>query len=212
MIKWTYIHFMMVKEVKVITPEQFAKMREESKAKILVAATRVFIQHGFEGTSIKAIAQECDISVGLIYRYFKNKEELFLEIVDGLLQEFLNIKQLFESNASAKDILYAFANDMIESLKDELMVGVIILIANNVLSKNELIYRRTLERDLEVLSALSNLIERGQNEDVFVEGNPLDLAKYLFIQIQGIAVFNSVEQLKIHHINPNQLIAYILKK
>ena len=46
----------------------------------------------------------------------------------------------------------------------------------------------------------------------FVEGNPLDLAKYLFIQIQGIAVFNSVEQLKIHHINPNQLIAYILKK
>ena len=97
----------------------------------------------------------------------KNKEELFLEIVDGLLQEFLNIKQLFESNASAKDILYAFANDMIESLKDELMVGVIILIANNVLSKNELIYRRTLERDLEVLSALSNLIERGQNEDVF---------------------------------------------
>ena len=142
----------------------------------------------------------------------KNKEELFLEIVDGLLQEFLNIKQLFESNASAKDILYAFANDMIESLKDELMVGVIILIANNVLSKNELIYRRTLERDLEVLSALSNLIERGQNEDVFVEGNPLDLAKYLFMQIQGIAVFNSVEQLKIHHINPNQLIAYILKK
>ena len=43
---------------------------------------------------------------------------------------FLNIKQLFESNASAKDILYAFANDMIESLKDELMVGVIILINN----------------------------------------------------------------------------------
>lgn len=124
----------------------------------------------------------------------------------------MNIKQLFESNASAKDILYAFANDMIESLKDELMVGVIILIANNVLSKNELIYRRTLERDLEVLSALSNLIERGQNEDVFVEGNPLDLAKYLFMQIKGIAIFNSVEQLKIHHINPNQLIAYILKK
>lgn len=86
------------------------------------------------------------------------------------------------------------------------------LIAQNILSKNQLIYQKTLERDLEVLTALSKLIERGQNEGVFVEGNPLDFAKYLFMQIQGIAVFNSVELLKIHHINPNQLIAYLLKK
>ncbi|HHU56170.1 MAG TPA: TetR/AcrR family transcriptional regulator [Acholeplasmataceae bacterium] len=194
-----------------ITPEQFAKMREESKTKIMDAATRVFIKNGFDGTSIKMIAQECGISVGLMYRYFKNKEDLFLEIVDNLLEEFLKTKRLFESNANPKDILINFAKEMLESLSDELMVGVIMLIAKNILSKNKLIYQKTMERELEVLTALSKLIERGQKEGQFVSGNSLDLAKYLFMQIQGIAIFNSVEPLKFHSINPEQLIAYLLK-
>ncbi|NLG81903.1 MAG: TetR/AcrR family transcriptional regulator [Bacilli bacterium] len=194
-----------------IKPEQFAKMREESKSKIINAATRVFIKNGFDGTSIKMIAQECGISVGLMYRYFKNKEELFLSIVDGLLEELLNTKRLFESNTNAKDILFDFAKDILESLNEELMVGVIMLIANNILSKNALIYQKTIDRDLEVLTALAKLIEHGQKEGQFINGDPLDLAKYLFMQIQGIAVFNSVEPLKIRNISPNQLIAYLLK-
>jgi AcrR family transcriptional regulator len=40
------------------------------------AAIRVFSQRGFENTTLEAIARAAGVSVGLIYRYFKNKEDL----------------------------------------------------------------------------------------------------------------------------------------
>ena len=53
-----------------------AAMREQ----ILEGGRRAFIAGGFRGASVPAIAAEADVSVGLIYRYFSSKEELFLEL------------------------------------------------------------------------------------------------------------------------------------
>jgi AcrR family transcriptional regulator len=50
------------------------------RAQILEGARRAFIAGGFRGTSVPAIASEAGVSVGLIYRYFPSKEELFLEL------------------------------------------------------------------------------------------------------------------------------------
>jgi AcrR family transcriptional regulator len=51
-------------------------MREQ----ILEGGRRAFIAGGFRGTSVPSIATEAGVSVGLIYRYFPSKEELFLEL------------------------------------------------------------------------------------------------------------------------------------
>jgi AcrR family transcriptional regulator len=51
-------------------------MREQ----ILEGGRRAFIAGGFRGTSVPSIAAEAGVSVGLIYRYFPSKEELFLEL------------------------------------------------------------------------------------------------------------------------------------
>lgn len=48
--------------------------------RILAAARATFSETGFRGTTIPSIAAEAGVSVGLIYRYFESKEELFLEI------------------------------------------------------------------------------------------------------------------------------------
>jgi AcrR family transcriptional regulator len=53
-----------------------AAMREQ----ILDGASRAFAASGFRATSVPAIAAEAGISVGLIYRYFPSKEELFLAV------------------------------------------------------------------------------------------------------------------------------------
>jgi AcrR family transcriptional regulator len=52
------------------------RLREESQERILVAALRVFADHGYGGASMRMIAQEADISPGLIYAYFPGKEAL----------------------------------------------------------------------------------------------------------------------------------------
>jgi AcrR family transcriptional regulator len=55
-----------------------AVMRE----RILEGAKRAFAGSGFRGAAVPAIAGEAGVSVGLIYRYFPSKEELFLAVCE----------------------------------------------------------------------------------------------------------------------------------
>ena len=47
------------------------------KDAILTAALETFLENGYESTSVRAISQKVGCEVGLIYYYFKTKEELF---------------------------------------------------------------------------------------------------------------------------------------
>lgn len=46
------------------------------KERILEAAIELFIQNGFEKTPVSAICEKADISKGLVFHYFKNKDAL----------------------------------------------------------------------------------------------------------------------------------------
>ncbi len=54
-----------------------------TKEKIVSTALRLFSQNGYEKTSIREIAREAEISLGLMYNYFKGKE--------GLLEAIFNV-------------------------------------------------------------------------------------------------------------------------
>ncbi len=59
------------------------RRKEEMRQRIIEAAFRVFVRKGFKGTSNREIAQEAGISPGLIYWYFRNKEDLFRAVVEA---------------------------------------------------------------------------------------------------------------------------------
>ena len=61
-------------------PKRPAAHAEAMREQILEGGRRAFIAGGFRGTSVPSIAAEAGVSVGLIYRYFPSKEELFLEL------------------------------------------------------------------------------------------------------------------------------------
>lgn len=63
--------------------------KEEVRKAILAAATRLFTQRGYDNTLIKDIAREAKISVGNIYRYFANKQEILYSLVTPDLVESL---------------------------------------------------------------------------------------------------------------------------
>src|SRR5450631_522651 len=47
---------------------------------IVEAARRVFETKGFLNTTLQDVANEAEISVGLIYRYFESKEDIFASL------------------------------------------------------------------------------------------------------------------------------------
>jgi len=53
--------------------------REKKKQMILENAINVFSKEGFEGTDVEGIAKLSNVGKGTVYRYFGNKEQLFVE-------------------------------------------------------------------------------------------------------------------------------------
>jgi AcrR family transcriptional regulator len=55
--------------------------RAQTRAELLEAAARVFVERGFERSSIEAITEEAGYTRGAFYSNFKSKEELFAELL-----------------------------------------------------------------------------------------------------------------------------------
>lgn len=78
------------------TKEQFETMRQVSRQKILNAALEVFAKQGYSSATIDAISKTAGISKGLMYNYFKSKEDVLKELMIGMMEnlmcEFMPLK------------------------------------------------------------------------------------------------------------------------
>ncbi|MGN0527088.1 MAG: TetR/AcrR family transcriptional regulator [Acutalibacteraceae bacterium] len=63
---------------------------EITKEKILEACAEEFALYGFDGATINQICQKHNISKGLVYYNFKNKEELYLICVENAVNKFIS--------------------------------------------------------------------------------------------------------------------------
>ena len=60
--------------------ERKEREKQELKQHILDAAMALFMEQGYEKTSIRNIAERIEYSPGTIYLYFKDKADIFLEL------------------------------------------------------------------------------------------------------------------------------------
>ncbi len=60
-----------------------------NRSRLLHAATDAFAEQGFDGTSLRTIADTAGVSFQLIAYYFGSKEELWVETVDYLFERYL---------------------------------------------------------------------------------------------------------------------------
>lgn len=67
------------------TKEQYEEIRKTSKQKILNAALEVFATEGYHSATVDAIAKTAGISKGLIYNYFKGKDDVLQELMVGMM-------------------------------------------------------------------------------------------------------------------------------
>jgi AcrR family transcriptional regulator len=77
---------------------------------ILEAARRVFESKGFLNTTLQDVAKEAEISVGLIYRYFQSKEDMFASLALKGAEQFDTdlesiLKKAARKKSSAQEIL-----------------------------------------------------------------------------------------------------------
>jgi AcrR family transcriptional regulator len=82
---------------------------QAQRERIMGAAESCFFQHGFHAATMDAIARAADMSPGLIYRYFDNKQDLVRAIIDRQLSEARDdIRRLSSSADMVAGIVDAF--------------------------------------------------------------------------------------------------------
>ena len=78
-------------------------LKDESRISILNAAKEEFLEKGYKNASMRSIAKKANMTVGNLYRYYKNKEDINLSIVgptyreiSAALKELINDSLLME--------------------------------------------------------------------------------------------------------------------
>jgi AcrR family transcriptional regulator len=90
-------------------PGQGVRRADAQRDRILCAALKCFIEHGFHAASMSSIAEAAQMSAGLIYRYFANKNAIVLAIVERQLHEKQSlIRQLQSSEQMVDGLVDAF--------------------------------------------------------------------------------------------------------
>jgi AcrR family transcriptional regulator len=91
----------------------------DNRSRLLQAATDAFAEYGYEGASLRAIADTAGVSFQLIAYYFGSKEELWLATVDYLFERYLETGKGLGFTASG-NLLEQFRNHLRLLLTDML--------------------------------------------------------------------------------------------
>jgi TetR/AcrR family fatty acid metabolism transcriptional regulator len=138
----------------------------DRRRQILDAAVRVFARQGFHACRVSDIADEAGVAYGLVYHYFRSKEEvldtLFTERWDILLQV---IRDTDAADVPPRDKLLAIAAFIIDSYRhDPDLMKVIVVEVTRAANSFGLTHS---ERIREAYTLMGDVVAKAQAEGAF---------------------------------------------
>jgi TetR/AcrR family transcriptional regulator, fatty acid metabolism regulator protein len=133
---------------------------------ILDAAIRVFARQGFNGCRVSDIADEAGVAYGLVYHYFRSKDEvldtLFLERWNVLLEA---IRETDRQDIEPREKLQQIASFIVDSYRHdpELMKVIIVEVTRAANSFGQTHLRKINE----AYELIAGIVERAQADGTF---------------------------------------------
>ncbi len=85
------------------------EVSQKSRNRILKAASKMFVESGFAGTSVGDIAKKIDVNQSLIYHYFTSKEDLWKSVKEKFLTEYIQASRpSFETDKGLRHFLESY--------------------------------------------------------------------------------------------------------
>ncbi|MBM3252654.1 MAG: TetR/AcrR family transcriptional regulator [Candidatus Omnitrophica bacterium] len=89
------------------------------KADILKAAERVFAQKGYHNTTVDDISKEAQYAVGTLYLYFKNKQDIYLTLIEEKMDKiFQNVREVVSKAKTGPEKLRALVETHLTSFEE----------------------------------------------------------------------------------------------
>ena len=143
----------------------------DKRRTILDAAVRVFARQGFHRCRVSDIADEAGVAYGLLYHYFRSKDEvldtLFLERWELLLAAIADVDA---RDVGARDKLYEVASFIFDSYRydPELMKVIIVEVTRAANSFGA----THLAKIQEAYEGIAGIVQKGQDEGIFTPTVP----------------------------------------
>ncbi|BAQ09071.1 TetR/AcrR family transcriptional regulator [Sporosarcina sp. FSL W7-1349] len=134
---------------------------------ILEAAKKVFAQEGYHGASISKIAKEADIGDGTVYLYFKNKEDILIQLFDTAIyhRHVPKSESLIEPLQDPRIMLYELIRNHFDFFGEDYdMAKVVQIESRQPTESSRSVVKKGTKRYFQLLR---KIIEKGQEEGLF---------------------------------------------
>ncbi len=173
---------------------RFQRRKEDRPAEITQAALAAFAEKGYAATKVDEVAKRAGVSKGLLYLYFKTKEDLFKAVIRSFLSPRIDalISNIEETDLSAEDFLrgpfLAFARSLPKS-PAKILVRLMIAEGPKHPDLVEWYWDNVVSR---ALAALRTLIERGVDNGEFRESAVNEFPQLLVTPVFFSMIFTIV--------------------
>ena len=115
-------------------PGKRAAQGRATRGQLIEVATRLFTEHGYEGTSIEAVLSAAGVSRGALYHHFAGKEALFEAVVEAVsAQVTAELTEVISGCSDPVDALHTAALEWISLAADPVIQRVMLVDAPSVL-------------------------------------------------------------------------------
>src|SRR5512132_3702859 len=157
----------------------------DKRRQILDAAVRVFARQGFHSTRVSDIADEAGVAYGLVYHYFRSKEQVLNELFSERWSLLLTTIEQTNGDTSPRERLAMVAGFIVESYRHdpELMKVIIVEVTRAANSFG----RTHLPEIRKAYELIAEIVAQGQAEGAFRD----DVDPYF----ASLSFYGAIEQL-----------------
>jgi AcrR family transcriptional regulator len=176
---------------------RFQRRKEDRPAEITQAALAAFADKGYAATRVDEVARRAGVSKGLLYLYFKTKEDLFKAVIRSFLSPRIDalISNIEETELSAEEFLrgpfLAFARSLPKS-PAKILIRLMIAEGPKHPDLTAWYWDNVVSR---ALAALRTLIKRGVANGEFRESALIEFPQLLvtpvFFSVIWMIIFQS---------------------
>lgn len=172
-------------------------MNERSKSDIINlrrnqltrAAYKVVGQKGYYDFTIRDIAREAGLSTGLVHYYFKNKEDLLLNLLKEINKNMLVILNRSISTADdPRDKLSIFMKQAFDLVENEKDYFYIVIDFWTQVNKNDRMKRANIKLFKSYRDEVSKILKEGVDRGVFVKMDVEFTSAVIISIIQGLII------------------------
>lgn len=192
------------------------KIKDERKQQILSNALMLFAKKGLSATKITDISSASDISQGLMYHYYKSKEEIFIELIRIAFERINEACRWLERQplSPKEKINFAIAEllKLLEQNEDASRYYLLIAqatVSEAIPEEAKEIIRKENRFPYE---AIARIIAEGQANGSIKMYDTKELATVFWTSINGLAIYKAVHGEKFQAPNANILINMFLKE